>query len=170
MSPNSIELLILDVDGVLTDGRLTMGATGEPDKAFFVRDGLALKLWQRSGGKVAILSGRREAATARRAKELGIEWVVTGIVDKSAEYGKLLDLAGVHDRATAYMGDDLPDLGPMEKCGFPIAVANAAPAVKRQAMYVTRSRGGEGAVAEVVELLLRRSRRWSRETLTTVGG
>ncbi len=164
MNPTSIELLILDVDGVLTDGRLTLADTGEPAKAFYVRDGMAIKNWQRSGGKVAILSGRSETSVARRAAELGIELVHTGAGDKRAGYDAILAETGCDDAAASYVGDDLPDLVPMARCGFPVAVRNAAPAVKQAAMYVTRHGGGEGAVAEVIELLLRKRGQWPSES------
>ena len=165
MNPASIELLILDVDGVMTDGRITMAVQGEPVKAFYVQDGFAVKLWQRCGGKVALLSGRNESIVERRAAELGVEWVHTGATDKLAGYGAILARAGCGDAVVAYVGDDVPDLDPMSRCGFPVAVANAAPVVKRAAVYVTRRRGGAGAVAEVVELLLRRQSRWSSSLL-----
>jgi len=162
MDRTSIELLILDVDGVLTDGRITATPTGEWTKTFYVQDGCALKLWQRSGGKVALLSGRTEEAINRRAAELGIEWIHSGVTDKLRTYRAILALAGCRNIAVSYVGDDLPDLAPMRCCGFPVAVADAAPAVKRAAHYVTRCPGGAGAVAEVVELLLRKQMRWSQ--------
>jgi 3-deoxy-D-manno-octulosonate 8-phosphate phosphatase (KDO 8-P phosphatase) len=160
-----IELLILDVDGVLTDGRVFLSADDEPLKRFHVRDGSALKLWRQSGGKVAILSGRPGGVVERRAKELGIAEVRTGVADKLREYDRLLDAMACSDEAVAYVADDHPDLGPMGRCGFPVAVADAASAVKRAAAYVTRRRGGDGAVAEVIEHLLRRAGKWNpRET------
>lgn len=168
MNRASVELLILDVDGVLTDGHLTVAPDGEPAKAFCVQDGYAVKLWQRCGGKVAILSGRADQATTRRAKELAVEWVRTGVTDKLAAYQGIVDAAGCADAAVGYIGDDLPDLGPMSRCGFPVAVANAVPTVKCAACYVTRRRGGQGAVAEVVELLLRKQKRWARALLEQV--
>ncbi len=167
MKTATTELLILDVDGVLTDGCVNVAVDGELTAAFCVQDGLAIQLWQRSGGKVAILSGRPGQAVVRRAERLGIEWVRTGVDDKVAGYDELLTLAGLDDGAVAYLGDDLPDLGPLRRCGFPMAVANALPEVKRASAYVTRRRGGEGAVAEVVELLLRRQRKWSRSLMAS---
>lgn len=162
MNMTDINLLILDVDGVLTDGRVAFAAEGEAAKSFCVQDGCAIRLWMRSGGRVAILSGRSEQSVVRRAAELGIETVRTGVADKRSGYREIRDLAGCDDRVVAYMGDDLPDLGPMSQCGLAVAVADAAPSVKRAADYVTRRRGGTGAVAEVVELLLRKKNRWSR--------
>ena len=168
MNTVSIELLILDVDGVLTDGGITMTPEGESSKTFHAQDGGAIKLWQRSGGKVAILSGRSSEVVVRRAADLGIEWVRTGVKDKCETYESLIALSGCDHGAVGYVGDDLPDVGPMSRCGFPVAVANAVPAVKRAASYVTRRRGGEGAVAEVVELLLRKRKWWSQGILNEV--
>ena len=161
MDPMRIKLLILDVDGVLTDGRLTAGGDGEWAKGFHVQDGCAIKLWQRCGGRVALLSGRSEAVIKKRAKELDIEFVRTGEADKTSAYGDIVAEVGCGDEAVAYVGDDLPDVGPMSRAGFPVAVANAHPAVKRVSMYVTRRSGGDGAAAEVIEFLLRKQKRWS---------
>lgn len=157
-------LLILDVDGVLTDGRVVTTPEGESSKTFYVHDGCAIKLWQQCGGQVAILSGRSSKALMRRVEELGIEQVHTGATDKLSAYCAILASTGFENAAVGYLGDDLPDLEPMSLCGFPVAVANAVPAVKRIATYVTRRCGGEGAVAEVVELVLRRQKRWPRQT------
>ncbi len=192
MDWQAIRLLILDVDGVLTDGRIVMSGESMTNdaasplwdaerppltrrvnglsfvkddtaaKAFCVQDGSAIKLWQKAGGKAAILSGRKERSVERRAAELGIEQVVLGVEDKLDGYENILRETGCTDDATAYVGDDLPDLAPIKRCGWPVAVANAAPEVKRAAAYVTRRRGGDGAVAEIVELLLRKQGRWTR--------
>jgi len=163
-----IKLLILDVDGVLTDGRLVFGPDGEISKTFHARDGCALKLWGASGGKIAILSGRSHQALPPRAKELGIELVHTGIADKLAAYDTILTEASCGDDNVAYVGDDYPDMGPMRRCAFPVAVANASPSVKRISWYVTKLRGGRGAVAEVIELLLRGQGRWTKPLLKSV--
>ena len=161
MNLSTVHLLILDVDGVLTDGRVEMSAEGEPVKAFFVRDGAAIKLWQRAGGQVAIISGRKEQSVLRRAKELGIDAVQIGVSDKLAAYQQLLTDSRCEESSICYIGDDLPDLTPMLRCGFAVAVADAAHAVKRIAHYVTKRPGGRGAVAEVIELLLRKRGQWS---------
>lgn len=155
-----ISLLVLDVDGVMTDGGIFLSESGFEAKAFHVQDGHAIKLWQRSGRRAAILSGRRSEVVIRRAAELGVEDVEQGSEDKGAAYGRLLERQGVADAAVCYVGDDLPDLPPMRRCAFPVAVANAAPAVKRAAQYITRRTGGGGAIAEVVELLLRKQGCW----------
>lgn len=162
MDMTAIQLLVLDVDGVLTDGRVSMVSEGESAKTFYVQDGLAIKMWQASGGNVAILSGRSDGGVERRAAELGIDCVHLGVEDKLAAFETILTSAGYESAASGYMGDDHPDLGPMRRCGFPIAVSNAVPQVKRAAAYVTRRSGGAGAVAEAVEFILRRQGRWPR--------
>ncbi|MFQ5591220.1 MAG: KdsC family phosphatase [Phycisphaerae bacterium] len=166
MDLTSIELLILDVDGVLTVGHVTAGPIAERIKEFHVHDGFAVKLWQRCGGTVAMLSGRGGEGVTQRAAELGVELVHVGVDDKLSAYNLILSSTGRADEAVAYMGDDIPDLAPMARARFAVAVADAVPSVKRAAHYVTRRPGGRGAVAEVVELLLRKQKRWSRTLLT----
>jgi len=169
MRASQVKLIVLDVDGVLTDGQLVYTEEGERTKAFHVHDGCALKLWQELGGQVAILSARAGGALQRRLADLGIERVQTGVQDKLAGYDSLLAEIGLGDAEVAYVGDDLPDLGPMTRCACPIAVGDAVPAVKRQAEYITRLPGGKGAVAEVVEWLLRKQRRWPGSRLVAPG-
>ncbi len=161
MNWTAIELLILDVDGVLTDGRIVSCSNGDWARAFHVNDGCALKLWMSHGHTVAISSGRRGDDVSKRARELGIEIVRTGVADKLKVYNEVVTSAGCDDASTAYVGDDLPDLGPMSRCALPIAVTDAVAPVKRAAEYVTRRGGGRGAVAEVVELILRKRGQWS---------
>lgn len=168
MQMNAIKLLMLDVDGVLTDGRIVVGPSGESTKPFYVQDGCAIKLWQQCGAEIAIVSGRSSDAIHHRAVELGIKWVHTGVTSKQSAYEAIRTTSGCGNAEVAYVGDDLPDLEPMSHCGFPVAVANAVPAVKRAALYVTRRLGGEGAVGEVVELLLRKKKRWSRALLKSL--
>lgn len=169
MNWTSIELLVLDVDGVLTDGRILSSVDGGWEKSFYVQDGCAIKLWSQLGGQIAILSGRSESALDRRAAELGIQTVVKGVSDKTAALEAMLSSSETDARCVAYVGDDLPDLGPMSRVAFPVAVANAHSAVKRSARYVTRRAGGRGAVAEVVEFLLRKQGRWSTASYTAIG-
>jgi len=156
----AINLLILDVDGVLTDGRITLGPDGDAGKGFCVQDGCAIKLWQRLGGRVAVLSGRKSPEIKRRADELGIEQVYLGVGDKLEALGAIVGARGGDVATVGYIGDDLPDIPPMRSCAFAVAVANAVPAVKRVAAYVTRRPGGYGAVAETIELLLRQQNKW----------
>jgi 3-deoxy-D-manno-octulosonate 8-phosphate phosphatase (KDO 8-P phosphatase) len=150
----AIRLAIFDVDGVMTDGTVYMGAQGEAFKAFNILDGHGLKMLKSSGIATAIISGRNSEAVARRAAELEIAHVVQGSQDKSADFDKLLASLGVQAGACAYVGDDLPDLPVMRRCGFAVAVANAHDTVKSQAHYVTRASGGHGAVREFCDLVL----------------
>jgi 3-deoxy-D-manno-octulosonate 8-phosphate phosphatase (KDO 8-P phosphatase) len=155
-----INLLVLDVDGVLTDGAITYSESGAAVKSFHVHDGLAIKLWQRAGRRVAILSSRESPVVKRRATELGVSEVLQGEEDKASGFAALLQRLHAVEGEVCYVGDDFPDLAPMRACGFPVAVANAAPAVKQTAAYVTHRCGGSGAVAEVVELILRKQGLW----------
>ena len=149
-----VRLAIFDVDGVLTDGTLYIGARGEAFKAFNILDGHGLKMLREAGVATAILSGRKHAAVDRRAKELSIDHVVQGRSDKVPEFEKLLKRLKLEAQACAYVGDDLPDLPVLRRCGLAVAVANAVEAVKAEAHYVTRAAGGRGAVREVCDLIL----------------
>lgn len=161
MNLSNIKLLILDVDGVLTDGGIFISSDGESVKRFFVRDGCAIKIWQKMGLSIAILSGRSSVALNRRATELGVDMLHCGVKDKMTAYEDILTSTGLSDVNVSYIGDDLPDLKPMLRSGFPVAVPNASPEIKRVARYITRRGGGCGGVAEVVELILRKQDRWS---------
>lgn len=155
-----IRLLILDVDGVLTNGQLLYGPGGETLKGFDAHDGLALTAWKRSGLSLAVLSGRRSSAVARRMAELGIRELYQGLGSKLNKYWLLLRYSGYRDAQVAVMGDDLPDLALMIRAGLAIAPANAVHEVKAQAHVVTRCTGGTGAVREAIELILRAQGRW----------
>lgn len=161
MDLSLIEVLVLDVDGVLTSGQVSFDDEGPGGRSFAVQDGCGLKLWKLAGGRCAIVSGRKSQAVAHRAAELGIETVIQGAENKLAAYGQVLEQMGADDARVCYVGDDLPDLGPMGACAFPVAVYNAVPAVKRRAQFVTTRCGGDGAVAEVVELILRKQGKWA---------
>jgi len=150
----NIRLLVLDVDGVLTDGRLYLSAAGEELKVFHVRDGSGLVAVQRAGITVAIISGRDSAAVTRRAAELGIRHVRQGVADKGAALDQLLDELGVSAAATACVGDDTPDVPMLRRAGLAIGVADAHPALLAAAHWVTPSNGGQGAVREACDLLL----------------
>jgi 3-deoxy-D-manno-octulosonate 8-phosphate phosphatase (KDO 8-P phosphatase) len=149
-----IRLLVLDVDGVLTDGRLYLSAAGEELKVFHVRDGSGLVAAQRAGIAVAIISGRDSAAVTRRAAELGIRLVRQGVSDKGAELDRLLAELGVAAEHAACVGDDTPDLPMLRRAGLAVAVADAHPALREAAHWTTPSNGGLGAVREVCDLLL----------------
>jgi 3-deoxy-D-manno-octulosonate 8-phosphate phosphatase (KDO 8-P phosphatase) len=157
-----IELLVLDVDGVLTDGSIVYADDGVEIKAFHVRDGSGLKLWQREGKRAAVISGRQSRAVEVRAAELGIDPVVQGTPDKLAAYRQLLAAARLAPEQVCFVGDDLPDLPLLCNCGLAVAVADACPEVRAEAHYVTRAPGGRGAVREAIELILRRQGRWQR--------
>ena len=150
-----VRLAIFDVDGVMTDGTLFIGARGEAFKAFNILDGHGLKMLREAGVVTAILSGRSHRAVDRRAKELSIDHVVQGRPDKVPELERLLKRLRLEAKACAYVGDDLPDIPVLRRCGLAVAVANAADAVKAEAHYVTVAAGGRGAVREVCELILR---------------
>jgi len=155
-----IRLLVLDVDGVLTDGGLLYDASGEETKRFHVQDGFALVAALRAGVQVAVLSGRASAAVTRRMAELGVTEVHQGVTDKVAALEALRERLGLALREVAVMGDDLPDLAAMTRVGMALAPANAVVEVKRAAHWVARRRGGDGAVREAVEMLLRARRSW----------
>jgi len=155
-----IRLLLLDVDGVLTDGRIVYTDVGQEIKSFHVRDGSGLKYWQRGGGRVAILSGRSSPAVVRRAAELAIDPVVQGADEKLPALGRILTETGLRPEQVCAVGDDLPDLPVLTRCGLAAAVADAAPEVRAVAHFVTTAPGGRGAVREVVEWLMRAQGTW----------
>ncbi len=149
-----IRLLVLDVDGVLTDGRLYLSADGEAFKVFHVRDGAGVVAVQKAGITVAIISGRDCQAVARRAEELGIRHVRQGIADKGAELEQLMRELGCDATETACVGDDTPDAPMLRRAGLAIGVADAHPALLASAHWVTTAKGGRGAVRETCDLLL----------------
>ena len=149
-----VRLLVLDVDGVLTDGRLWYGADGEVLKGFHVRDGLGIKSLLAIGIEVAIISGRDSPAVARRAAELGIRHVVQGCDDKGRAFDALCSALRVEPAAVACIGDDTPDLPMLTRAGLAVAVADAHPDVRAVANRVTTLPGGHGAVREVCDWLL----------------
>ena len=155
-----VRLLVLDVDGVLTDGTLVYGPGGEEVKRFHVRDGYALVAARRAGLAVAVISGRASAAVTRRLAELEIEEVHQGVRDKAARLAELTARLGRARGEIAAMGDDLPDLPLMSAAGLALAPADAAPEVRRAADWVSRQPGGRGAVREAVELILRARKAW----------
>ncbi len=150
----AVQLLILDVDGVLTDGRLYYGARGESLKVFHVRDGHGLKALARAGVELAIVSGRKSAAVKARARELGIRTVQQGIDDKLAVVTQLAKARGLALSACACVGDDTPDVPVMRAVGFAATVADAHGDALAAAHFVTTAPGGRGAVREVCDLLL----------------
>jgi 3-deoxy-D-manno-octulosonate 8-phosphate phosphatase (KDO 8-P phosphatase) len=150
-----VRLMLFDVDGVLTDGRLWYGPQGEALKAFHSLDGLGVKLLQQGGVAAGILSGRNSPAVALRAAELGIVHVMQGIEDKLPAFEALLARLKLEPREAGYMGDDLPDLPVLERCGFACAPREAHESVLRGVHYVAGAPAGGGAAREVCDYLLR---------------
>jgi len=155
-----IKLLLMDCDGVLTDGRLWLTSDGDEQKSFNTHDGLGLTLLHRAGLRSGIITGRSSRVVARRAQELGIEFVCQGSPDKTAAFEQLLQDAGVDENEAAYVGDDLPDIPIMNRAELAVAVADAVAEVRSTAHYVTRAIGGRGAVREVIEIILKSQGRW----------
>jgi 3-deoxy-D-manno-octulosonate 8-phosphate phosphatase (KDO 8-P phosphatase) len=155
-----VQLLLFDVDGVLTDGTVLMHGDGSESKAFHIRDGAAVVWAQWSGLRVGLLSARSSTATTQRAAQLAIRLVVQGVPTKLAGYERILAEAGVADDAVAYMGDDLLDLPVLSRVGLSAAPADAAPEVRSRVHFVSPSAGGHGAVRELIEMILRAQRRW----------
>lgn len=157
-----VKLLVLDVDGVLTDGRLYYHDDGTESKAFDVRDGHGIKLAQRAGIEVALISGRSSPCVDKRAADLEITEVVQGPKDKVPTFERLLSEKGLGPEQAAFMGDDLVDLPVMRRAGFAVTVADASEHLFEAAHYVTLAPGGRGAVREVVELILAAQGAWEK--------
>ena len=155
-----IRLLLLDVDGVMTDGRIVYDDHGNETKAFDVKDGHGLKLLQRAGIRVGIITGRQSPVVDRRAAELGIELIYQGAKDKLVPFREILHKTGLNVDEIAYVGDDLPDVPVLRRVGFAATVADAQAEVKPYVHYVTRHPGGRGAVREICDLLLKETGRW----------
>ena len=159
-----IRLLLFDVDGVLTDGVVTMHADGTESKGFHIRDGAAIVWAQRAGLPVALLSARRSTATEQRAAQLAIRIVSQGMQSKLDGYEQILRQANVAEETVAYMGDDLLDLPVLARVGFSAAPADAVPEVRERVDWVSTAPGGRGAVREFIELVLRAQSRWDTVT------
>jgi 3-deoxy-D-manno-octulosonate 8-phosphate phosphatase (KDO 8-P phosphatase) len=156
-----VRLMILDVDGVLTDGSLYYGPGGEVMKAFNVRDGHGVKLLREGGVEVAILTARQSEIVAVRARELGVNRVLQGAADKVAGFERLAGDAGIAAESCGYIGDDWPDLAVLTRVGFAATVADAAPEVRAAAHWVTAAPGGRGAVRELAEFVLQAQGRFA---------
>ena len=161
-----IELLLLDVDGVLTDGSIVYGGEDLELKRFHVRDGSGLKLWQRAGKRAAILSGRSSRAVDRRAAELGVSPVFQGRTEKLPAFEELLAATGLRAEQVCAIGDDLPDLPVLTRCGLGIAVADACRELREAADYTTSLPGGRGAVRDAIEWLLKLQGSWDELVAT----
>ena len=151
----TIRLAAFDVDGVLTDGGLYYSDSGEEVKVFDVRDGHGLKMLQVSGVKLAIITSRTSQCVARRAENLGIDYLFQGVEDKLATLRSIIDRLSLDLSACAYMGDDWIDLPVLTRCGLALSVPDAHAEVRNRAHYVTRAGGGRGAVREACELIMR---------------
>jgi len=159
-----VVLLILDVDGVLTDGKIIIDDLGNESKNFNVRDGHGLKLLMRGGVDVAFLTGRESKVVKRRADELGIKDVYQGVKDKAKVLGEILDTRGLSGECVAYVGDDIVDIPVFRMVGFSAAVADALDYVKAESDYVTVREGGRGAVREICEMILTARGEWGDVT------
>ena len=156
-----IELLLLDVDGVLTDGRVTYTSSGDEIKRFHIRDGSGLKIWRKLGLRAAVISGRSSPAVDRRMAELDVSPVIQGRPEKAAAFYELLAATGLTADKICAVGDDLPDLPIMLRSGLCVAVADACPEVRASAAYTTVESGGRGAVRETIEWLLKLRGQWT---------
>ena len=161
---SAIKLLLLDVDGVMTDGRIIYDNQGNELKAFDVKDGHGLKMLQRAGITVGIITGRSSDLVARRAAELGIDILYQKALNKLEPYLEILSEQGLTDRQVAYVGDDIVDLPVLRRVGFGVTVADANPEVLPLVDYVTQRPGGRGAVREVCDLLLKAQGKWHELT------
>ncbi len=149
-----IKLVIFDVDGVLTDGGLFFGDDGQEYKAFYSRDGLGIKMLQRTGVEVGVITARESQVVIHRMQNLGIEHLYQGRLDKISAYEDMIEKLGVTHSQTAYVGDDVVDLPVMQQAGLAVAVADAHPFVKQHAHWTTQHGGGRGAARDVCELIL----------------
>ncbi len=155
-----IKLILMDADGVLTEGQVTYGDGNLELKSFDVKDGAGIELARMAGIKTGVISGRESTALHRRAKELGIEEVHQSVTNKAEVYKEILEKYSLWDEDVAYIGDDILDLPILMRVGLSAAVADAHPEVKKRVDLVTTSPGGKGAVRELVELILRAQRKW----------
>jgi 3-deoxy-D-manno-octulosonate 8-phosphate phosphatase (KDO 8-P phosphatase) len=156
-----VKLLILDVDGVMTDGRIIIDDAGQESKQFDVKDGHGLKILMRYNVDVVLLTGRRSHVVEHRAADLGITEVHQGIWNKLEVFREILRRRNLTPEETAYVGDDVVDIPLLKRVGFAVTIADAVPEARQAADYVTRHRGGRGAVREVCEVILKAQERWA---------
>jgi 3-deoxy-D-manno-octulosonate 8-phosphate phosphatase (KDO 8-P phosphatase) len=156
-----IKLLMMDCDGVLTDGRLWLLENGDEHKSFNTKDGLGLELLRRSGLRAGIITGRTSTGLARRAQELGIEFLRQGNEQKIAAFEEVLRSARIKEDEVAFVGDDLSDIPLMRRSELAVAVADAVAETRAAAHYITKAKGGRGAVREVIEIILKSQGRWN---------
>jgi 3-deoxy-D-manno-octulosonate 8-phosphate phosphatase (KDO 8-P phosphatase) len=158
--PNDIKLIVLDVDGVLTDGTIIIDDHGVETKRFFVRDGMAITAAMRVGVKVGVLTARSSPCVTLRMKELNIEHYMHGIRNKGEGIESLCQRAGIDLEETAYLGDDLLDLRALSRCGYPMAVGDGVEEIREMARFITTESGGRGAVREAIEHILKAQGLW----------
>ena len=156
----SVKLLILDVDGVMTDGSIVYDDEGRETKFFNVRDGHGIKLFMRAGLRVALITARSSKVVLKRAAELGITPVCQGVLDKLSAFDEILKELSLDASETAYMGDDIIDLPVLKRAGFSVAPSDAAAEVVERVDYITEKNGGRGAVREAVEVILKAQGKW----------
>lgn len=156
----NIRLIILDVDGVMTDGRIIIDDNGVESRFFDIKDGLGVVALQMSGVEAAIITSKKSVAVKHRAEELKIKRFYEGIRKKTEAYAEIVKDMGITDAEVCYMGDDLVDLSMMKRVGFPVAVADAVQEVREAAAYITKAPGGRGAVREVAEIILKAQGKW----------
>lgn len=164
-----IKLLILDVDGVMTDGRIILDNEENEFKAFHVRDGHGVKMAVRAGLHVAIITGRESAVVERRAKELGVTEIYQKVFKKSAVYESLLKKYNCKDEDVAFMGDDIVDTGLLKRVGLPAVPADADDETKKFAAFISAKNGGRGAVREFIDLILKSSGLWDKVSSEFIG-
>jgi len=155
-----VKLVILDVDGVMTDGRIVIDDNGLEQRNFDIKDGFGVVALQMTGVEVAIITSKKSGSVRHRAEELKIKRFHEGIRKKTEPYEQILAEMGITDAQVAYVGDDLVDLAMMKRVGLPVAVADAVDEVREAAAYVTRARGGHGAVREAAEMILKAQGKW----------
>ncbi|UCD68220.1 MAG: HAD hydrolase family protein [Betaproteobacteria bacterium] len=160
---SQVRLALFDVDGVMTDGTLFVSEQGESFKPFNILDGLGLKLLKASGVTTGFLTGRSSASVKTRASELAIEHLIQGAEDKLQAYADLCKRLGLDEFQVCYMGDDLPDLPVLRRCGLALSPPNAVKQVREQAHFVTRTGGGRGAVREACELIMQAQGTWESQ-------
>lgn len=163
-SAEKIKLLILDVDGVMTDGSIILDNEGNEFKVFNVRDGHGIKMLLKAGLQVAIITGRQSGVVERRAQELGIAEVYQKCYVKTVAFDQIIEKYGLSEKEVAYVGDDIVDIPVFKRVGLSVAVSDAAEEARAHAMMITKNRGGRGAVREVCDFLLKAKGRWKSMT------
>ena len=164
----SIELILSDVDGVMTDGGITYDNQGIETKTFHVRDGMGIKLWQKTGHRFGVITARSSHIVKLRMDELGVDFIRQGTDQKLAAAQQIIEELNLETQNVCYIGDDLTDVGLMKSVGMSASVADAADDVKKVADYVTKSAGGKGAIRELIEMILKSQKRWN-ELLQSYG-